>query len=172
MDKITLERIQTAHPKIREELMDAYIFINNKLLGKGVRLRFSWVYRFDYEQSRLFRKRPKVTSARAWQSYHNYGIAFDIVLLYDRDGNGSFETASWNTLFDGDGDGIADWLEVTQELEKRGWQNGFIRNGKKWDKPHFQKTFGMDWREMKGKIDIGDFFTEVISGKEYKYINL
>ncbi len=45
MDKITLDRIATLHPKIRSKALDAYTYINNKLLGKGVRLRFAYVIR-------------------------------------------------------------------------------------------------------------------------------
>jgi hypothetical protein len=44
MDSITLERIQTAHPSIREKLLKDYTDANN-LLGKGARLRFAYVYR-------------------------------------------------------------------------------------------------------------------------------
>ena len=37
-----------------------------------------------------------VTDAKAGQSYHNYGLAVDIVMLLDKDGNGTYETADWN----------------------------------------------------------------------------
>jgi peptidoglycan L-alanyl-D-glutamate endopeptidase CwlK len=154
MDAITLQRIETAHPKIREELKDLYIKANNKL-GKGVRLRFAWVFRTPQEQNALFTKKPKVTNAQAWQSIHNYGLAFDIVLLYDNDGNGTFEEASWNTKRDGDKDNIADWLEVTKVFTDAGYTNGFLKNGKKWDLPHFQKDFGYKWRDLKKLIDSG-----------------
>ena len=167
MDKITLKKIETAHPLIREELKEAYLIANNKMLGKGVRLRLSWVYRTANEQNKLFNKRPKVTNAKAWQSYHNYGLAFDIVLLYDNDGNGTFEEASWNTKRDGDKDNVADWLEVTQIFEKYGFVNGFIRNGKKWDLPHFQKDFGYNWRTLEKLIESGKYTTELINGKTY-----
>lgn len=159
MDKITIERIQTAHPKIRQELLETYTKANN-LLGKNVRLRFSWVYRTEKEQNILFKKRPKVTNAKAWQSLHNYGLAFDIVLLYDNDGNGDFEQASWNTKRDGDKNGISDWVEVTKVFEQAGWKNGFLRNGKKWDLPHFQKDFGYSWKKLKAKIDNGCIIKE------------
>lgn len=172
MDKITLKRIKLAHPAIREKLLEDYLYINNKMLGRGVRLRLSWVYRTPEQQDKLFKKRPRVTRARAFQSIHNYGLAFDIVILYDKNGDGIFEEASWSTKRDGDRDGMADWLEVTRELEKRGWRNGFRRNGKKWDLPHFQKSFGMKWFQMKRKLDNGDYFTEVIDGKTYKWINI
>ena len=154
MDKITLQRIETFHPIDRDNLRKAYIKANN-VLGKNVRLRFALVFRTPQQQAELFKKRPKVTNADAWQSIHNYGLAFDIVLLYDNDGNGTFEEASWNTKRDGDKDGIADWLEVTRVFEKAGFKNGFISNGKKWDLPHFQKDFGFKPRQLKALIDSG-----------------
>jgi peptidoglycan LD-endopeptidase CwlK len=92
-DKLTIERIEKAHPLIREELKQYYLEVNKKL-PKGVRLRFSHVYRTNEEQDKLYAKRPKVTNAKGGQSIHNYGLAFDIVILFDKDGNGTFETAS------------------------------------------------------------------------------
>ena len=172
MDKLTLQRIETAHPLIREELKDAYLKANNKMLGRGVRLRFSHVYRTNQEQDELFLKRPKVTNAKGGQSIHNYGLAFDIVLLYDNDGNGTFEEASWDTKRDGDNDSIADWLEVTQVFESLGYKNGFISKGKKWDLPHFQKDFGYNWRSLKKLVDNNEFTKEIINGKEYIYPKL
>ena len=94
MDQITLERIKLAHPIIRQKLEQEYKEINLKL-PKGVRLRFAYVYRSIDEQNALFNQRPKVTNAKGGQSIHNYGLAFDIVLLYDKDKNETFETASW-----------------------------------------------------------------------------
>ena len=149
MDKITLERIETAHPKIREELKSYYIDCNNKL-GKGVRLRFAYVYRSIEEQNKLFNQKPKVTKAKGGQSIHNYGLAFDVVMLYDKDGNGTFETASWNTILDGDKDGKSDWMEVVDFFKSKGYEWGGDWKSFK-DKPHFQKTFGNTWRTLQAK---------------------
>ena len=171
MDNLSLNRINEAHPKIRPLLLQKYKEANNKL-GKGCRLRFSYVYRSPEEQEELFKKRPVVTKARAWQSIHNYSLAFDVVLLYDKDGDGKFEEVSWDMKRDEDKDGIADWLEVTKVFTEAGFTNGFISNGKKWDFPHFQMDFGLTWRQMKAKIDKGDFKEEVQNGKRIKYINL
>jgi peptidoglycan LD-endopeptidase CwlK len=52
-DKLTIERIEKAHPLIRQELKDLYLEINKKL-PKGVRLRFSHVYRSIEEQDELY----------------------------------------------------------------------------------------------------------------------
>ena len=54
MDNITLQRIATLHPKIRQKVLDAYIHINNRLLGKGVRLRFTHTTRTNQEQDELY----------------------------------------------------------------------------------------------------------------------
>ncbi|ANW96748.1 hypothetical protein AXE80_10880 [Wenyingzhuangia fucanilytica] len=146
-DNITLQRIEKAHPKIREQLKADYLECNNNILGKGVRLRFSCVDRTPEEQNKLYaqgRTLPGdiVTWVKAWFSYHQYGLAFDIVLLYDNDGNGTFEEASWDLLKDGDGDKIADWEECISFFKAKGYET--IPN----DKPHFQKTFGYKCKEL------------------------
>ena len=159
MDKITLERIQKAHPSIREELKKQYIEINN-VLPKGVRLRFAYVLRTPEEQDALFKKRPKVTNAKAWQSIHNYGLAFDIVLLYDKDKNGTFESISYDTK-------DKHWITVTNYFKSKGWECG--GDWKKFpDAPHFQMAFGLSWQQMKAKIDNKDFIIE----NGVKYINI
>ena len=156
MDKLTIERIKTMHPTLRTKLLKDYTDANN-LLGKGVRLRFSYTLRTFAEQDALFLKRPKVTNAKGGQSYHNYGLAFDIVMLYDNNGDGIFEEASWDTKRDGDRDGVADWLEVTRLFESRGWENGFISNGKKWDYPHFQLKGIPPWKELLKRYNNKEF---------------
>ena len=172
MDQISIDRIKTLHPKIRQEVLDLYSKANNLELGKGVRLRLSYTFRTFEEQDKLFLQKPKVTNAKGGQSIHNYGLAFDIVLMYDKDGDGKFEEVSWDTKRDGDKDGISDWLEVTKIFTSAGYTNGFITNGKKWDLPHFQRDFGLSWQKMKAKIDKGDYTSETINNYTYKYINI
>lgn len=167
LDEITLERIKTLHPKIRKEVLDAYTYINEKLLGKRVRLRFAYTYRSNAEQDKLYNQKPKVTNAKGGQSIHNYGLAFDIVLLYDLDNNGTFETASWDMKKDFDKDGIADWMEVTNYFKSKGYEWGGDWKSFK-DAPHFQKAFGLTWRQMKAKIDNKDYDLE----NKIKYIKL
>jgi len=158
MDSITIQRIRQAHPSIREMLLQQYREANN-LLGKGARLRFAYVHRTPQEQDILFNKRPKVTNARGWQSIHNYGLAFDIVLLYDNDGNGTFEEASWSQIRDFDKDSKADWKEMVDYFKSKGWfWGGDFKSFK--DAPHFElkKPNGTryTWQELKAKIDSND----------------
>ena len=167
LDKITVERINTLHPKIRQEVLDMYKHANEKLLGKGIRLRFAYTYRSTEEQDKLYNQKPKVTNAKGWQSIHNYGLAFDIVILYDLDKNGTFETASWDMNKDFDNNKIADWMEVTNYFKSKGYEWGGDWTSFK-DAPHFQKTFGLTWRRMKTKIDNSEFVTE----NNIKYIKV
>jgi len=170
MDLISIERIKKAHPSIREKLLKDYTDANNKL-GPGARLRLAYVLRTNAEQDILYNKRPKVTNAKGGQSIHNYGLAFDIVILYDNDGNGTFEEASWSMVKDFDKDSIADWKEVTDLFKARGWEWGGDWNSFK-DNPHFQlkKPNGTSykWQELKALVDSG--FTIIDGGTVYPKI--
>ena len=158
MDKLTIERIKTAHPKIRVQLEKDYIDCNN-LLPKGVRLRFAYVYRSPEEQEKLYKQVPKVTNAKAWQSIHQYGLAFDYVIMLDKDNNGSFESIDWNA---------SEYHKIVVSFfKKKGYQwGGDFKNFK--DYPHFQIDFGLTWQQMKAKIDKNDFILE----NNIKFINL
>jgi len=145
MDKITTERIQKIHPELRDEVIEIYNEIC-KVLNKGVLCRFAHTYRSNAEQNELYNKRPKVTNAKGGQSYHNYGLAIDIVLLLDKDGNGTYESASWDNKLDFDKDGQADWLEVVKIFKMYGWEWG--GDWKFTDTPHFQKTLGKTIKEL------------------------
>jgi peptidoglycan L-alanyl-D-glutamate endopeptidase CwlK len=158
MDQITLNRIKEAHPRLRDKMLKDYIAANN-LLGKGARLRFAYVFRSNALQDKLFNQRPKVTNAKGGQSIHNYGLAFDIVLLYDNDGNGTFEEASYSMIKDFDKDAIADWKEVTDYFKSQGWECGADWKSFK-DAPHFEYNYGFDWRTLKARVDKGLIITD------------
>jgi len=176
MDTVTLNRINYLHPAVRQEALDAYSHINNKLFGKKIRLRFSHTLRTWGEQDELYaigRTLPgkKVTNAKAGQSIHNYGLAVDIVILIDTNGDNSFKTASWNTTSDDDKDGVPDWMEVVTCFKKLGWVWG--GNWKSFpDYPHFEKTFGHNWKSLQAKYNAGNVFTEDINGVTYTWVNL
>ena len=145
-DSITLKRIDLLHPNLREEVKTMYEEICEALTGRAV-CRFSHTLRTDKEQDELYaqgRTKPgkKVTNAKGGQSYHNYGLAFDIVLIIDG------KEASWDTLKDFDGDKVADWHEVVKIAKKYGWKWGGDFVSFK-DAPHFEKTFGKKTSELK-----------------------
>lgn len=148
-DKITLDRIQLLHPKLREEAGHIYSEICSALTGRAT-CRFAYTLRTDAEQTILYnqgRTTPGkiVTNAKAGQSMHGYGLAVDIVLLIDE------KTASWDMKTDFDADGKADWIEIVEIFKRYGWSWGG-----NWahfpDYPHFEKSFGyslMDLQKLK-----------------------
>jgi peptidoglycan L-alanyl-D-glutamate endopeptidase CwlK len=163
-DQKTLERIQLLHPKLRDEALELYDEIVASLTGSAI-CRFAYTLRTFAEQDALFaqgRSKPGkvVTNAKGGQSYHNYGLAIDIVLILDKDKNGTFETAAWDLKTDFDGDKKADWMEVVQIFKRYGFEWG--GDWKFVDAPHFQKTFGKSIYELKslhaaGKVDKNGF---------------
>jgi len=148
-DAITLERIKLLHPKLKAEVMEIYDEICEALKGRAI-CRFTHTLRTFAEQDALFKKVPKVTNSRGGFSYHNYGLAIDIVLIVDG------KTASWDIKTDFDVDGKSDWMEVVEIFKQYGWEWG--GNWKFYDAPHFQKAFGKSVRELlalhqAGKVD-------------------
>jgi len=145
IDKPTIQRIGLLHPSLRTEAMLIYNQIRQRLTGKTT-VRFTHTLRTFAEQDALYaqgRTKPgqRVTNAKGGQSFHNYGLAIDICLLVDKDNNGTFEAAVWDTLLDADADGIKDWAECVAVFEEYGWEWGG-----RWrtftDLPHFQKVSG------------------------------
>ena len=163
-DQTTLDRINLLHPKLRDEALSIYDEILTALTGSAV-CRFSYTLRTFAEQDALYaqgRSKPGkiVTNAKGGQSYHNYGLAIDIVLLVDKDKNGSFESAAWDAKTDFDKDGKSDWMEVVAIFKRHGWEWG--GDWKFLDLPHFQKTFGKSIYDLKalhtaGKVDKNGF---------------
>ena len=152
-DQITLERIEKAHPVLREELKELYLECNNNIVPEGKRLRFSDVFRSFDEQQQLYdqgRTTPGkiVTNAAPGQSFHNYGLAFDIVILYGP----NFRYASYavNAL----------WMQIVNFFKSHGYEWG--GDWKFGDYPHLQKTFGYTWQqllELKERQEILDYPT-------------
>jgi peptidoglycan L-alanyl-D-glutamate endopeptidase CwlK len=150
LDKVTLSRIETLHPRLRLEAKDIYIQICRCLTGRA-QVRFTQTFRTIAEQHRKYaqgRTTPGkiVTWAEGGRSYHNYGLAVDICLLVDG------KTVSWDTLKDYDGDGIADWMECVKVFENHGWQWGGRWIKGKTDMPHFQKTFGKTTTQLAEQV--------------------
>ena len=151
-DKTSNDRLQLLHPAIRQKAIDACNEADAALTGKAI-LRIAYTLRTFAEQSDLYAQgRTKagkiVTNAKAGYSYHNFAFAFDIVLLIDRDNNGTYETASWQTDADLDADGKADWMEVVEILKKHGFVwGGDFKSFK--DLPHFEMTLGYTTAQLR-----------------------
>lgn len=139
--------------------MDLISKVESKLPGAAIRI-VQGLRTFE-EQNKLYaqgRTLPgsRVTNSKGGQSYHNYGLAIDFALLYDKDKNGTFESLSWDTLKDFDKDGEADWMEVVDIFEETGYTWGGRFSSIK-DNPHFEKNFGFNWRVLLEKYNRKDF---------------
>lgn len=165
IDQVTIQRIQTIHPKLRVELGQIYNEVCTTLTG-NLSCRFVQVYRTFPEQHQLFLQGrgnpgPIVTNADAGQSYHNYGLAVDFCLIWDKNQDGKIESNEiiWDRNTDIDRDHVADWMEVVKIFTRYGWVWGATFG----DYPHFEKTFGHNWRDLLVKYNAGNF----IPGTQY-----
>ena len=144
-DQISLDRIATFHPLLRDKLKEWYLEANNKLLPKGYRLRITHVYRSVQEQNDLYalgrtKKGSIVTNAKGGQSIHNYGLAFDFVILRDLDDNGTFETADFTVN--------EYWKRVANYFKSKGFTwGGDFKSFK--DAPHLEYSKGLSWSYFK-----------------------
>jgi len=149
-DKVSINRVQLLHPQIRQEVISLIDWAETKLANTAIRIVQG--FRSFEEQDVLYaqgRTKPgaRVTNSKGGQSYHCYGLAIDFALLYDKDGNGTYEVLSWNLLADFDKDGEADWMEVVNIFEDHNYTWGGRFNSIK-DNPHLEKTFGNNWKVL------------------------
>ena len=154
-DTISIPRVAALHPKIRMEVAELIDKAEEKL--PGVAIRIVQGLRTFAEQDALYAKGrtaagPRVTNSKGGQSYHNYGLAIDFALMYDKDNNGTWESLSWDTLKDFDKDGESDWMEVVDIFEQAGYVWGGRFSSIKHN-PHFEKTFGNNWRQLLEKYN-------------------
>ena len=108
----------------------------------GIRLRISQGLRTIKEQDDLYaqgRTRPGkiVTNAKGGDSFHNYGLAIDVVIINPN--------------------GTANWSRLSADVVRIAAQEGFEWGGN-WrtfkDYPHFQMTFGQTIEQLKVKHGI------------------
>lgn len=149
-DKVSIARVALLHPRIRK---NAEEFITESEDQLGVTLRIVQGLRTIEEQDALYakgRSKPgnKVTNAKGGQSYHNYGLAIDLVEI--KDGK-----AKWDF----------DYELLLPFANKYGFKWGGLFKTIV-DKPHFEKKYGYTWRRLLEKYNNGDFI------KNTKYVNL
>ena len=160
IDQTTLSRISQMHPALVTEVKDLYLNKIVPALTGSVSCRFAYTLRTFEQQdmlyaqgrTRLFDKGGRrlgiVTNAKGGQSYHNYGLALDIVLIDN-------VSAYWDVVKDFDGDAIPDWMEIVKIFKQNGWEWGGDFSHP--DAPHFQKTFGYEWETLLGMYEREDF---------------
>ena len=166
-DKISLDRASLLHPAIRQIVIDTITELETNSFPQTVQIRIVEGLRTIEQQNDLYaqgRTKPGaiVTKAKGGSSYHNYGLAIDFAIMYDKDGNGTYESLSWDTKTDFDRDGKADWMEVVAAFKAKGftWGGDFTSLQ---DDPHLEKTFGNNWRDLLAKYNSKD----VLTGTQY-----
>lgn len=170
-DQISIERVSNTHPAIRDKVTSA-IDAAEARLGQFIAIRIVQAFRSFPEQDALYAigrtvkgsgAKPGlpmgqiVTKARAGQSPHNYGLAVDFAILYDKDQNGTFEDLSWDMVVDMNRDGESDWKEVVDAFKSLGFQWGGDWTGGFKDSPHFEMTFGFTEDQLLQKYNMWDF---------------
>jgi hypothetical protein len=126
-DAISIQRITTLHPLIRDTFTK---FIQAAESELNITLRVTHALRTIAEQNALYAQGRTtagkiVTNAKGGQSFHNFGLAIDVVELVGK-------TVNWNF----------DYSKLKPIADRFG-----IEWGGTWkfvDKPHFQITFGYD----------------------------
>ena len=107
-------------------------------------------------------ERGIVTHALPWQSWHQYGLAYDVALLLS-DGT----HVHWNEVVDLDKDGQRDWVEVIEIGESLGLEAGYRWPGKKHDGAHFDfrpnLSIAEAWTLCMGDRKIPDGYFEAIA---------
>lgn len=134
-DKTTDARIMKLDARLQKPTRE---FINTVEEELGIQLRVIQGLRTFEEQNELYnqgRTTPgsKVTNAKGGQSFHNYGLAVDVVIMKN---------------------GQAVWTKVPNEVVDIGTSLGFEWGGN-WksfkDYPHFQMTFGNTIKQLQAK---------------------
>jgi len=130
-DKYTNKRIKKLHPKIQR---DVALMINEAENQLGLKFRLTNGFRSIQEQNNLYnqgRTTPgsKVTNAKGGKSYHNYGLAIDLVVI-DSNRKADYKNQPKN------GKKLYNTIAKKYGFEWGGNWKTFK------DYPHFQKTFG------------------------------
>lgn len=145
VDSISMGRLNTLHPRIRQKAIDAYT--------EACRITPVGVHPFITETTRSFERSaqlynqgrttpgPIVSNAKAGQSLHNYSLAIDFMLQI----NGK---SSW--VVD------ANWIKVANVFKKYGFSWGGDWTSFK-DYPHVENRLGYTVTQLLAKHNAGLF---------------
>lgn len=89
-----LIRLQSLHPTVARKAATLLANFNRELKHRSLRLIISSGYRSIDEQDALFaigRAKPgnKKTNARGGKSWHNFGLAFDVLIIHEPGAEGT-----------------------------------------------------------------------------------
>ena len=136
--KYTDARINTLHPLIRRPAKELVLRCQVQL---GINLRVAQALRTVAEQDALYAKGRTVsgdivTNAKGGSSYHNFGLAFDLVEITSEGGvNYNYDHTAVSNIGKSLGfEWGGDWKSIV-------------------DKPHYQMVFGKKTSELKAQLD-------------------
>jgi peptidoglycan L-alanyl-D-glutamate endopeptidase CwlK len=145
MDQRSLNNLNTLHPKFRQSAIDAWTEAQAAMPANVQIIVVQGLRTFE-ESDKLYaqgRTAPGavVTKAKAGQSYHNYGLAFDFAMIT----NGRDDYAVG-----------PNWMKVVSIMKTAGmtWGGNFANFP---DNPHFENNFGFNWRQLLELHDAGTF---------------
>ena len=126
--RYTDKRIKTLYPDLIEKAMEFVIRLEKE---KGIKIRVTSAFRTYEEQNEIYAEGRTITgksiktNAKGGQSYHNFGLAIDVV-----------EISGSSALYSN-----PNWETIGAFGESIGWEWGGRWTGLV-DKPHFQFTYG------------------------------
>ncbi|HEY8928673.1 MAG TPA: M15 family metallopeptidase [Mucilaginibacter sp.] len=163
MDDRSLKNLNTLHPKFRQPAIDAWAEAQAAMPANTKIIVVQGLRSFA-ESDALYQlgrtvvnpdgktaEKPMgdiVTKAKAGQSYHNYGLAFDFAMV----------TNGKNDYIIG-----PNWMKVVSIMEAHGMFWGGNFSGKFKDGPHFENRYGHNWKDLLKLYNAGKF----IEGTEY-----
>lgn len=167
MDSASLKQINLLHPKLRDEALKAWTECQAAIADHAnVKIVVDQSLRTFEQSNQLYAlgrtvvnpdgksiNKPfgnKVTNAAAGQSYHNYGLAFDFKMITN--GKPDWQVGPL-------------WMKVVSIMKKYGWKWGGDFTSPV-DAPHFEKTFGLNWKQLLVKHTAKQF----IPGTDYVII--
>ena len=137
MDAQSLKLLNQLHPKLKDIAIKAWTEAQGAM-PSNVKIVVTQSLRTFEESDKLYaqgRTTPGeiVTKAKAGQSYHNYGLAFDFKMIT----NGKDD---WSVG--------PNWMKVVNIMKKYGftWGGEFPEGFH--DNPHFENHFGLNWRTL------------------------
>jgi peptidoglycan LD-endopeptidase CwlK len=166
MDTASIQQINTAHPKLRADMLAAY----NELVAKtpvNVHPVADQVFRSIAESNRLYQlgrnaagevvdQSAVVSNAKGGQSWHNYGLAIDIHITR----NGAdvwFDTTPAAAVAAA---ADPDYAIIIGIMEEHGYNWGGNFPGNFRDVPHFENKMGQTLSALFAKYQAGDLIAD------------
>lgn len=148
-DQISIDRVKKLHPeaigifqRFIEEIEEKFNTVFRVAQGFRTFEEQTAIYNQPWDKKdndgdgKIDEKDEKVSNAKAGQSFHNYGVAIDIVEMRGK-------AVNWNFDY--------------SKLEPIAKKYGLYWGGNFGDNPHFELTFGYTWQQLLEKYNKKDF---------------